>query len=228
MHTFGHPVDLDALMRVAREWSIPLVEDAAESLGSYYRGTHTGGFGLVNALSFNGNKIITTGGGGAILTNDEELADRAKHLTTTAKRPHRWKFEHDMIGYNYRMPNLNAALGVAQLEQLPEFLERKRRLASHYADVFSKIDGVKFVREPDGTRSNYWLCPLLLDRGLEPELESVLEATNDVGLMTRPVWDPMHRLSMFSDCPSMDLSVAENLAERLVSIPSGSSCGQPS
>ena len=222
MHTFGHPSLVDELLLVADRFNIAFVEDAAESLGSYYNGRHCGGFGKINAVSFNGNKVITTGGGGALLTNDDALADRAKHITTTAKIPHSWRYDHDVIGYNYRMPNLNAALGVAQLEQLPDLLESKRALAMRYVEVFSDVSNVHFIAEPELCKSNYWLNALLIDQGFEEALEPILKATNDVGLMTRPAWTPMHQLPMFTDSPRMNLSVAESLAQRLINIPSGS------
>lgn len=220
MHTFGHPSNLDELIAVADRFHLTLIEDVAEALGSYYKDRHCGSFGHVNALSFNGNKIMTTGGGGALLTNDEAIADRAKHITTTAKLPHRWMFKHDEIGYNYRMPNLNAALGVAQLEQLPNFLQNKRALAQRYAEAFNNLEGIRFIGEPENCRSNYWLNALLLERGNESALEPILEATNSNNFMTRPAWQPMHQLPMYADCPKMDLRVAESLAHRLVNIPS--------
>jgi len=220
MHTFGHPVDLDALTSVCERFNLEMIEDAAESLGSYYKGKHTGNWGKLSAMSFNGNKIMTTGGGGAILTNDSALAKLAKHLTTTAKTPHPWAFNHDMMAYNYRMPNLNAALGCAQLEQLPDFLERKRKLADRYAQAFASVAGVRFISEPEFARSNYWLNVLLLEQA--EERDTVLETTNRHGIMTRPVWTLMHRLPMFLDCPRMNLSVAEDLEARLVNIPSSS------
>jgi len=220
MHTFGHPVDLDSLEEVCARYRLDLVEDAAESLGSWYKGEHTGNRGRVSALSFNGNKIITTGGGGAILTNDEELGRLAKHLTTTAKLPHRWEFNHDQMGYNYRMPNLNAALGCAQLEQLPNFLKRKRVLAERYQEAFSSVPGVTYFLEPEFARSNYWLNVLLLDKELAWERDNVLDITNNKGIMTRPAWTLMHRLPMYADCPRMDLSTAESLESRLINIPS--------
>ncbi|HLA73892.1 MAG TPA: LegC family aminotransferase [Steroidobacteraceae bacterium] len=220
MHAFGHPVDLDALAAVAYDHGIVIVEDAAESLGSLYHGVHTGTRGLFGTLSFNGNKTITTGGGGAILTNDAALARRAKHLTTTAKVPHRWEFRHDEIGYNYRLPNLNAALGCAQLEQLPALIDAKRRLFERYAAAFAGLGGLHLVREPAGCRSNYWLQTLLLDAPLAAERDSVLAATNDAGLMTRPIWLLNHRLPAFANCPRMPLPVAESLEQRIINIPS--------
>jgi len=226
MHTFGHPVDLDPIAEVCHRFRIELIEDAAESLGSIYKGQHTGNCGRLSALSFNGNKIITTGGGGAILTNDEELAARAKYLTTTAKVPHRWEFNHDMVGYNYRLPNLNAALGCAQLEQLPCFLANKRRLADLYKSAFNGLSGLRFVSEPEFASSNYWLNAILLDEELASERDKLLKLTNDNGIMTRPAWTLMHRLPMFAECPRMDLSVAESLERRLINIPSSAFLGE--
>lgn len=220
MHTFGHPVDIDALLSVAHDFNLQLIEDAAESLGSTLGGRHTGTFGVMGALSFNGNKTITTGGGGAILTNDLQLATRAKHLTTTAKVSHRWNFLHDEVGFNYRLPNINAALGCAQLEQLPGFLCDKRRLHEVYTSIFSNVPGVRLVAEPDGCRSNYWLQALLLDESLANERDAVLTASNDVGLMTRPAWALMHRMPMFSKAPKAPLPVAESIERRLINIPS--------
>jgi len=220
MHTFGHPSDLDALADVAARFRLELIEDAAESLGSYYKGRHTGNVGRLSALSFNGNKIITTGGGGAILTNDADLARLAKHITTTAKVPHRWRFEHDMVAYNYRLPNINAALGCAQLEQLPDFLERKRQLFQRYRAAFADIAGAHIVEEPAGCRSNYWLQTLLLDEASADRRDDILAATNDAGLMTRPAWTPMHRLAPYANCPRADLPVAESLERRIINLPS--------
>ncbi|MBK9018659.1 MAG: LegC family aminotransferase [Sulfuritalea sp.] len=220
MHTFGHPVDLDGLLAVAKDFNIAMVEDAAESLGSYYRGQHTGTFGLLGILSFNGNKTITTGGGGAILTNDPELARRAKHLTTTAKVPHRWEFVHDELGYNYRMPNINAALGCAQLEQLPGFLESKRTLFERYRDAFAPVPGVRMFAEREGCRSNYWLQTLLLDESIGGRRDELLAATNAAGYQTRPAWAPMHTLAPYSSCPQASLQVAESLQRRIINIPS--------
>lgn len=223
MHSFGHPVDLDGLMALAHDFNITLVEDAAESLGSYYHGRHTGTFGRMGTLSFNGNKTITTGGGGAILTNDAELARRAKHLTTTAKLPHAWDFRHDEIGYNYRMPNLNAALGCAQLEQLPAMVVAKRELFQRYHAAFAQVAGLKLMVEPEQCRSNYWLQTLVLDTRQTNQRDAILKATNDAGFMTRPVWVLMHELMPFSSCPRMDLAGAQSLSQRLINIPSSSS-----
>jgi len=220
MHTFGHPVDIEALLTVARDYHLQLVEDAAESLGSTVAGRHTGTFGRIGTLSFNGNKAVTTGGGGAILTNDIELGKRAKHLTTTAKVPHRWKFIHDELGYNYRMPNINAALGCAQLEQLPGVVANKRRLLEHYVKAFAGVRGVRMVVEPAGCRSSYWLQALVLDEAVCGQRDAVLAATNDAGFMTRPVWELMNHLSFYADAPVAPLPVAESLARRLINIPS--------
>jgi aminotransferase in exopolysaccharide biosynthesis len=220
MHAFGHPVDIDGLLAVARDFHLVVIEDAAESLGSYYHAQHTGTFGALGTLSFNGNKTITTGGGGAILTNDTALGKRAKHLTTTAKLPHRWEYRHDELGYNYRMPNLNAALGCAQLEQLPALLAAKRRLHERYAATFAGLRGVTLLREPDGARSNYWLQTLILDRAQESQRDPVLAATNDAGFMTRPIWVLNHRLHQFQTAPRMPLTTAESLERRVINIPS--------
>ena len=220
MHAFGHPVDLDSLMEVCKEYKIEMIEDAAESLGSYYKGTHTGNWGKLSILSFNGNKTVTTGGGGAIITNDESLGNLAKHLTSTAKIPHRWEHRHDHIGYNYRLPNINAALGCAQMEQLPRFLEQKRHLAERYQQAFEGMESVCAFREPAFAKSNYWLNSLLLDDAFSEMRDELLNKTNEMGIMTRPVWTLMHKLKMFKDSPKSDLSVAESLEQRLINIPS--------
>lgn len=222
MHAFGHPVDLDGLLAIAHDFNVALVEDAAESLGSYYHGQHTGTFGLMGTLSFNGNKTITTGGGGAIVTNNTELARYAKHLTTTAKLPHAWEYRHDEIGYNYRMPNLNAALGCAQLEQLPSMLAAKRELFHRYQAAFAPVAGIKLVAEPEQCQSNYWLQTLLLDAEHERQRDLILKATNEAGFMTRPAWILLHELAPFSDCPRMDLAGTRSLSQRLINIPSSS------
>ena len=223
MHTFGHPVDMDGITAIARHWDIPIVEDAAESLGSTYKGHAVGSKARLAALSFNGNKIVTTGGGGAILTDDEELGRRAKHITTTAKLPHKWAFVHDEIGFNYRLPNLNAALGCAQLEQIDGFLARKRALAAAYDRVFAGVPGVRFAREPEGTTSNYWLNAILLDEAHAGLRDDVLAALNAAGFGARPVWTLMHRLPMFAACPRGDLRVAESIERRLINLPSSAS-----
>ncbi len=217
MHTFGHPVDLDGLEAVCRKWGLTLIEDAAEALGSLYQGRHVGLRGSVGAFSFNGNKIITTGGGGMLVFADEALASRARHLTTTAKVPHPWEFEHDAIGFNYRMPNLNAALGHAQLGRLDGYLEAKRALAKGYAEQIAGSD-YAFCVEPEGSRSNYWLCAVVCpDRTAR---DAFLRTTNDAGVFTRPVWTPIHRLSIYADAPCGPLPITDNLADRLVNLPS--------
>ncbi len=220
MHTFGHPVDLDEMVAVCEEFQLVLIEDAAESLGSFYKGKHTGNWGLVSAVSFNGNKIVTTGGGGAVLTNDEELGKKIKHWTTQAKVPHRWEFFHDAIGYNYRLPNINAALGCAQLEQLPSFVLAKRKVAEQYKQAFMKVKGVTFFSEPAYAQSNYWLNAILLDRDTAFCRDEVLQAVNDAGIMIRPVWKLMYTLPMYEKCPRMECPVAEDIAKRLLNIPS--------
>lgn len=218
MHTFGHPVKIDELVQICNEWHIDLVEDAAESIGSLYKGQHTGTFGKVGAISFNGNKTITTGGGGMLLFQDEELGKLAKHLTTQAKVPHRWAFVHDHIGYNYRMPNINAALGCAQLENLDRYIENKRETAQIYTDFFKNIPDITFFTEPEDCRSNYWLNVIILkDKIAQQEF---LEYTNNHGVMTRPVWELMNRLDMFKHCESDGLKNTEWLADRIVNIPS--------
>lgn len=220
VHVFGHPVDLDKLTEVCDRYKLIMIEDSAESIGSYYKGVHTGNQGVVSTLSFNGNKTITTGGGGAILTNDEKIAKSAKHITTTARLPHKWRFIHDMIGYNYRLPNINAALGCAQLEQLDTFVQKKRSLADKYIKSFINIDGVKVFKEPDFAKSNYWLNALILDNDKIQYLDELLEMSNTSGIMTRPVWTLMNKMSMFISMPRMDLSVAEDLENRIINIPS--------
>jgi perosamine synthetase len=217
MHTFGFPCRIEAILALCEDYGIPVVEDAAESLGSAVGGRHTGTFGRLGTLSFNGNKIITTGGGGMILTDDAVLAARAKHLTTTAKVPHAWEFVHDEVGYNYRMPNLNAALGCAQLEQLPEMLEAKRAVAERYAG-FAARHGLELVRERAGTSANYWLNAVVL--GSPAERDAFLEASNAASVMTRPVWRLMHRLAMFQDCQHDGLANSQWLEERVVNLPS--------
>jgi aminotransferase in exopolysaccharide biosynthesis len=220
MHTFGHPSDIDGLLSIANDFNIVLVEDAAESLGSFYHGQHTGTFGLFGTLSFNGNKTITTGGGGAILTNNEALARHAKHLTTTAKIPHAWEFRHDEIGYNYRMPNINAALGCAQLEKLSDKLASKRELFKRYQSAFAQVEGVSLFSEPENSQSNYWLQTLVLDGSESENRDLILESTNNTGIMTRPVWELMNNLEPFKGFPSMDLSTSKSLLERIINIPS--------
>lgn len=221
MHTFGHPADLDRLNDIAKQFNLTLIEDAAESLGSYYKNKHTGTIGKLSALSFNGNKIITTGGGGAILTNDSDLAHKAKHITTTAKVSHPWKYIHDEIGFNYRMPNLNAALGCAQLEQMDSFLAKKRALAESFMAAFESIPGAVIFKESNFSRSNYWLNVLILNSDSSHLRDELIEASNAEGVMTRPAWNLLHRLKMFESCPRMDLSISEDLERRIINIPSG-------
>jgi perosamine synthetase len=218
MHTFGHPCDLDGLLEVAGRHGVPLIEDAAESLGSTYNGRHAGTFGLVSALSFNGNKIATCGGGGAILTNDKALARHAKHLTTTAKVTDPFGYDHDEVGFNYRLANINAALGVAQLEKLAANVEKKRALADLYAGHFADVSGVDFFAEPKGAHSNYWLNTLVFDDA--DCIKAVLEAAADQGISCRRAWTPLHRLDPFRDCPKSDLGVTEGVTPRLMNIPS--------
>lgn len=220
MHVFGHPSDLEALSALAERWQLVLVEDAAESLGSLYQGQHTGHTGRLAALSFNGNKVVTTGGGGAVLTNRADLGQRAKHLTTTARLPHRWTLMHDEVGYNYRLPNLNAALGCAQLERLPDMLARKRALAERYALALAPVPGLSFLKEPPGTRSNYWLNALVLDAQHQDQRDALLGALNDAGYMSRPLWALMHSLPMYQHAPRMDLTVAAQLEARVINLPS--------
>jgi aminotransferase in exopolysaccharide biosynthesis len=218
MHVFGHAVRIDRIQAICEEYNITLVEDAAESLGSSYRGRHTGTFGKLGIVSFNGNKIITTGGGGMILTDDDELGRLAKHLTTTAKVDHPWEYLHDRVGYNYRMPNINAALGCAQLEQLDSKLNRKRKLAETYSDFFHKNKNISFVTEPEGCRSNYWLNAILLES--REERDEFLQISNADGVMTRPLWKLLPELPMFQHCQSDGLENARWLQERIVNIPS--------
>lgn len=219
MHTFGHPCRIDEIIEICNKYHIPVVEDAAESLGSFYKNQHTGTFAEIGVLSFNGNKTITTGGGGMLLFKDEKLAAKAKHLTTQAKVPHPWEFVHDEIGYNYRMPNINAALGLAQLEQLPKFIESKRNIAKKYDDFFSTLTPVlTFFTEPQNARSNYWLNTILFEN--KEERDRFLKYTNENGIMTRPIWQLMNKLVMFKNYECGDLNNAKWLAERVVNIPS--------
>ncbi|WP_372763548.1 LegC family aminotransferase [Litorivivens sp.] len=216
MHTFGHPVEIDELIAVCQRWNIAIVEDAAESLGSLYKGKHTGTFGQIGVLSFNGNKIITTGGGGMVLA-DQATAARAKHLTTIAKVSHPYEYYHDSVGYNYRMPNLNAALGCGQLEMLPHFLDKKRALALRYQEFFKSTE-FSFVREPRHARSNYWLNAVITPDAASRD--ALLKETNASGVMTRPIWTLMNKLPMYRDCVSGSLARSEWLQERVVNLPS--------
>ncbi len=218
MHTFGHPARIEEIAAICQKWGLELVEDAAESIGSRFHGKHTGTFGRIGALSFNGNKTLTTGGGGMLLFNDPELGARAKHLTTQAKVPHRWEFRHDAVGYNYRMPNINAALGCAQLEQLDILIKSKREVAAAYERFFADRPDIQFVTEPEGSFSNYWLCAILLPS--RKEREAFLEYSNDHGIMTRPVWELMTDLPMFEGCERDKQQNTRWLADRLVNLPS--------
>jgi perosamine synthetase len=224
MHTFGHPVDIVPMVALADEFGLPVVEDAAESLGSFVGDRHTGTFGRLGILSFNGNKIVTTGGGGMILTDDPELGTRAKHLTTTAKVPHAWAFEHDEIGWNFRLPNLNAALGVAQLTRLEGFLAAKRALAHRYRETFEGMPGVTFLPEPDGTTSNYWLCSIRVDGG-RPERDLMLEALNADGIQARPFWGLLNKQAPYRSAPHGDLATAIALEASVISLPSSPALG---
>lgn len=224
MHTFGHPVDLDAVLALANRYHIILIEDAAEALGSYYKKKHVGNHGLLSALSFNGNKIVTTGGGGAILTNDKALGERAKYLTTTAKKSHPWEYCHTEVAYNYRMPNMNAALGCAQLERLPYFLKTKRVLVEQYQNAFSTIPNIRFLQEPNFARSNYWLNAIVVEN--KKTRDDWLQKLNSEKIGVRPVWELMHRLPMFATAPKMDLSVSEKMADRIINIPSSVILGE--
>jgi len=218
MHTFGLPLYIDELVAVCDKYNIPVVEDAAESLGSYYKGKHTGTFGLLGTFSFNGNKTVTSGGGGAIITDNEEIAKIAKHLSTQAKIPHKWEYRHDNIGYNYRMPNLNAAMACAQLEQLDFYIENKRELSDLYFEFFKKNKDIQLVREIEDAKANYWLNAVILDNKIKRN--EFLNFTNSNGIMTRPIWGLMNKLEMFKNCPKADLTNAEWLEERVVNITS--------
>lgn len=218
VHTFGHPVDLDTLSEICDRFHLDLIEDCAESLGSFYKNCHTGQWGRFAAFSFNGNKVLTTGGGGAVATKDKNAGQLVKHLTTTAKVSHPWKYDHDQVGYNYRLPNLNAALGCAQLEQLPDFLEKKRALALRYQNAFAGMSGVRFFTEPEFAKSNYWLNAILLDDA--NDRDELLRKSHEVGVKARPSWTLLHRLPMYQNCPRMDVSTAENIESRLINIPS--------
>ena len=221
VHAFGHPCDVQAIKTVAAGFGIQVVEDAAESLGSLIDGQHTGTFGVAGTLSFNGNKIVTSGGGGAILTNDTRFAEYAKHLTTTAKLPHVWEYSHDEVGFNYRMPNINAALGLAQLERVDEFIASKRQLFVRYKQCFENVQGVRLVEEPVGTRSNYWLQTLVLDGNLARLRDVLIEELIDEGYVSRPAWQLISRQRPFIDSPKAPLPVAESIQPCIVNVPSG-------
>ena len=218
MHTFGHPCEIDEIVRICLCWHVEVIEDSAESLGSFYEGKHTGSFGKCGVFSFNGNKVITSGGGGVIVTDDKNLAKKLKHITTTAKVAHKWEFVHDMVAYNYRMPNLNAALLVAQLESLDRFLENKRELACEYEKFFEEYSEIEFLKEPKKAKSNYWLNAVMLKD--EDEKEKFLEYMNSKGVMCRPIWRLLSELDMFRDCQRDNLKNSKYLAQRVVNIPS--------
>lgn len=218
MHTFGHPCQIDRIVAICDRHHIPVVEDSAESIGSYYQDQHTGTFGKLGIFSFNGNKTITTGGGGMVVTDDDELGPLAKHITTTAKKPHPWRFEHDRIGYNYRLPNINAALGCAQMEKLPLILKNKRETARAYQSFFADFEGIEFIDEPKDCISNFWLNAILL-KDVQAR-EAFLKETNENKVMTRPAWILMNELQMYKDCIAADLSVSQAMADKLVNIPS--------
>lgn len=220
MHVFGHPVNVDKLLDLAEKFNLIIVEDAAEALGSFYKGIHVGLFGRTGVLSFNGNKIITTGGGGAILTNDSFLAKKIKHMTTTAKVWHDFEYHHDMIGFNYRLPNLNAALGCAQLEQMPDFLKRKKMLYELYKKSFSDMPELKIFEQPKDCNSNYWLQTLILPEYLSFEKDLIISTARAAGYMCRPVWGLLNEQLPYVNCPSMNLVGAKNLSKRLISMPS--------
>jgi len=218
MHTFGFPCRIEEIIEIGKKYNVPVIEDAAESLGSFYKNKHTGTFGLAGILSYNGNKTVTTGGGGMIITDNEEFARKAKHITTTAKLPHKWEFVHDEIGYNYRMTNVNAAIGVAQMENFEKIIENKRTTANAYADFFKNKE-VKFFEEAENTRVNYWLnCIELKDRN---ERDLFLEKTNEQGISTRPIWKLMNKLEMYKNCQIGNLDYAQWLENRVVNLPSG-------
>lgn len=220
VHIFGHPCKIEEILEVATKYKITVVEDAAESLGSFYQDNHTGTFGKFGTISFNGNKIITTGGGGMIITDDDQLADQAKHITTTAKVPHRWDYVHDQVGFNYRMPNLNAAFGCAQLQNLDKFLASKRQLFAKYEEVFQKFDFASILKEPSGCRSNYWLQTMMLHKPDKSLKEVLLSSLNEAGLMSRPAWTGIHKLNPFQDCPRMNMDILENLEQKIINLPS--------
>ena len=224
VHVFGHPCQIDALKAIADEWKLVLIEDATEALGSSAQGKKIGSQHTA-IFSFNGNKILTTGGGGALVTNDEAFAKRLKHLTTTAKQPHKWAFSHDEIGWNYRMPNLNAALGCAQLEQLPHFVAAKRALAARYMQAFANVKGMRILPQPQNTESNYWLVTLLADRSDETWLNTTLQALHDAKFLCRPIWTPLHQLPIYNNAPRSNLSLTENLSQRIINLPSSVKLG---
>lgn len=226
VHVFGHPCQLAALQKIADEWNLHLIEDATEALGSTIAGKPVGSTGTA-IFSFNGNKIITTGGGGAVVTSDEDFYRRLKHRTTTAKLPHSWAFQHDEVAYNYRLPNLNSALGCAQLEELPAMLAAKRALAAQYRQAFASLPGTRILPEPKNTTSNYWLVTLILPTTDEATLNITLRELHDQKLLCRPIWQPLHTLPMFTACPRSDLTLTETLSRRIINLPSSVKLGLP-
>jgi perosamine synthetase len=227
VHVFGQPIDHEALDEVAREFGLPVLTDATESLGSTWRGKPAGSYGVLSVLSFNGNKIVTTGGGGAIVTDDDALAKTVRHVCTTAKQPHKWAFNHDRPAFNYRLPNLNAAVGCAQMERLDQFIAEKRQLAKVYRAALSEVGGVEVMQDPAGTQSNYWLVAIKLDPSLKSKRDEILDTLHAAGLKCRPLWTPMHMLPMFSSAPRMDdLSVTEDMFARVINLPSSPRLGR--
>ena len=224
VHIFGHPAEVHHLSQIAHSWGLPLVEDAAEALGSFRGITHCGLYGSVGTLSFNGNKLITTGGGGALITNDDDIAKQARHLSTTAKQPHPWSFIHDAVGWNDRLPNLNAALGCAQLDDLHRRLDAKRVLARLYCEILEQIEGVELIEEPTDSHSNYWLISLRFTADdpyvADVQRTQLLERAHTLGILLRPIWSPLHKLPMYNSSPSGPLIVAEDQAMRLLNLPS--------
>lgn len=220
MHTFGHPFEIPSILDVCGEFHLPLIEDAAESIGSFYHGKHTGTFGRTGIISFNGNKTVTTGGGGAVLLNDEDLAVFAKQLTTTGKVPHPYRFFHDKVAYNYRLPNINAALGISQLESLPEILHYKRTIAHGYLDRFADSTAFSILGEPEGCESNYWLNAVVLADQYAGQQDAIIQQMHDQGVFARPIWEPLHTLEIYQDCPRADLSQTERFAKTIINIPS--------
>jgi len=220
MHTFGHPFEVDLIRKICKKFNVKFIEDAAESIGSLFKNKHTGGFGDIGIISFNGNKTITTGGGGAILTNDEDIADYAKHITTTGRIPHPYRYIHDVVAYNYRMPNINAALGCSQLEDIDELIASKREIAKRYLQAFSTQTDLEIFAEPDGCRSNYWLNTMILGRDLSSSIFDLIETLNQAKIYVRPIWEPLHQLDIFKDCPRMDLTNTLDLCSRIINLPS--------
>ncbi|MFI4937142.1 MAG: LegC family aminotransferase [Candidatus Berkiellales bacterium] len=226
VHIYGHPVDMDALQAVGEEYHLSIIEDASESLGSYYKGRHTGCGSDISVLSFNGNKLVTTGGGGGILLNNKQQAERAKHLTTTAKVAHRFEFYHDEVGYNYRMPNINAALGCAQLEQLGEFIIQKRALAHRYSEAFAEVQDISFLKEPEYAISNYWLNAIILKQADKETKLNIIEKAFEHRYMLRGLWTPLDRLPMYQNCPKMALDITNDLFDRVIALPSSPQLGK--